>query len=73
LIVCDPRANVKGGQEDEAAAEEARKNAKKAGKKDFDFLPRFMRQYHEPRRTWLTGQERRETVLMTASPELIKM
>ena len=71
LIQCDPRANIKGGKTDEdAAAEAAKKAGGKAVKKEFDFLPRFMRQDHGPRRTWLTGQERRETVLATASPEM---
>ena len=76
LIVCDPHANIVGGEEDakrkkeREAAEKAEK--KKAGPKHFDFLPRFIRSHqehvgtgakHGPRRDWLSGEERREAVL----------
>lgn len=70
LIVCDPRANIKGG-EGEDAEDDAAKNANK--KKEFDFLPRFMRQYHGPRRTWQTGEEMRENAIAQASPDLQKV
>jgi hypothetical protein len=74
LIVCDPKANIKGGKEDEAAeaaraADDAK--SKKKEKKVFDYLPKFIRTHnstetHGPRRTWLTGEEKREAALHLA-------
>ena len=72
LIVCDPRANVKGGEEDETASAKSKSpdSSKTQRNKEFDFLPRFMRQYHGPRRTWLTGEEQREKTLLAATIEV---
>ena len=69
-IILEVEAGVVGGEEDvdeKAKRSSTSRDGASPTKKDFDFLPRFMRQYHGPRRTWLTGEERREKVLATAT------
>lgn len=70
LIVCEPKQNIEGGknllskEEQEKLDAQAKKEAEKA--KSFDFLPRWMRQAHNHRRQWLTGEEKREEAIAHA-------
>ena len=73
LIVCDPKANIVGGhstvsREEQAKLDAEAEKAERKANKMFDHLPRFMREHHlhAPRRTWLTGEEKREEVLAHA-------
>ena len=71
LIVCDPKANVVGGETTVSAEELARlqDENKEQGPKVWDHLPRWMRthQAHAPRRTWKTGEEQREDTIAKAN------